>query len=83
MNHQSKTYYPGFQFSNEGQPLPVIGRVLAALPEQLQGWGLALWWTTPNDMLDWHRPVDLLDEGGEQIVAAAQAEARDWSQAAV
>ncbi|MGO9874210.1 MAG: hypothetical protein ACLPVY_10455 [Acidimicrobiia bacterium] len=75
--------YPAFQFDFEGQPLPIIGDVLAALPEGLRdgGWQLALWWDTPTELLGYNRPADLLLKDPEGLVSAARAEAEEWAQA--
>lgn len=83
VNHHGQVLYPGFQFDPEvGRPKPAVAETLAALPEAMTGWALALWWTTPVDLLDWARPVDVLDTATEELVRAAQAEAADWAQAA-
>lgn len=73
--------YPRFQFDDRGRPRTVVADVLAALPEALRdgGWQLAFWWDTPTDLLSWRRPVELIDEDSEAVVAAARNEARDWS----
>ncbi len=76
--------YPGFQFDfDEGQPRPIIGEVLAALPVGLRdgGWQLALWWDTPSAFLGWNRPAELLAKDPAAVVAAAEAEAEEWAQA--
>lgn len=76
--------YLGFQFDRTtGQPKPAVGRVLQALPVGLRrgGWQLALWWGDALDILGWRRPVDLLGEDPETVVAAAEAEAAEWAEA--
>jgi hypothetical protein len=74
--------YPGFQFDQEtGRPKPSIARVLAGLPGSLRdgGWQLALWWDNAVDSLGWRRPVDILDEDPDAVVAAAQSDAAEWA----
>lgn len=61
---------PTFQFT-DGEPRPVVGRILAALHNQLHGWELLLWFTGSNGYLDGARPVDLLDTAPDDVVAAA------------
>ncbi len=62
--------FPAFQFT-DGEPRPVIGRVLKALGGQLRGWEVLLWFTGSNGYLGGARPVDLLDEAPDEVVAAA------------
>lgn len=83
VTHLGRAVFPGFQFDPDtGQPKPQVQSVLEALPPSLQGWQRALWWTTPSDLLDWRRPVDVLDESPDEVVMAALAEADDWRAAA-
>lgn len=63
--------FPGFQFGEDGRPLPVIAQVLAVLGARLSGWELALWFTGSNGWLGDMRPVDVLDSDPELIVEAA------------
>jgi hypothetical protein len=81
VTHRGDRLYLGFQFDPEThKPKPVVGQVLRALPEQLVqgGWQLALWWATPTAWLDWRRPVDLLDDDPDAVVAAAHRERAEW-----
>ncbi|SDY85088.1 hypothetical protein SAMN05661080_04804 [Modestobacter sp. DSM 44400] len=63
--------FPGFQFGQDGRPLPVIAQVLVVLGERLSGWELALWFTGSNGWLGGVRPVDVLDSDAELVVEAA------------
>ncbi len=66
-----RTLYPGFQFC-DGRPSTTVAAAAATLRERgLEGWSLALWFTTPNGWLWDRRPVDLLDEDREGVLAAA------------
>ncbi len=77
--YSGRVVFPGFQFDPEsGQPKPGVRSVLDALPLSLHGWQRALWWATPSDLLEWRRPVDMLDESPGEVVKAARAEADDW-----
>ena len=72
IEHRGSRYYPAFQFDAGGRPRPVIARVLLALqPYGMDGWEIALWFTTASGWLDDRRPVDLLDEDPDEIVTAA------------
>jgi len=67
--------YLKFQFDEDGQPLPVIGRVLEALhgwPE----WDIAAWFVTPNDLLGRAQPVALLTTAAVDVAVAADEDAR-------
>jgi hypothetical protein len=72
--HLGKRLFPGFQFDPETlDPYPVVALVLAALPrEEMSDWEVALWWTADNGWLDGRRPVDLMDEDPDAVVAAAR-----------
>lgn len=71
--------YPGFQFTPEGRPRPVVGAALRLLRSDphTTDWQAALWFTTPTGWLAGRRPVDLLDEDPDAVVEAAQREVRD------
>ena len=72
---REKTYFPGFQFDDRLQPLEVVGRVLAIFATHpLTEWEVALWFTTPNGWLDDRRPVDLLHDDPDAVVASAEHE---------
>lgn len=69
-------YYPLFQFSADGQPLPVIGEVLGSFQGiGMSDWEVALWFAGRNGWLRDLRPVDLLGEEPEAVVEAALREA--------
>ena len=70
--------YPAFQFDPvQGQPLPVLPEILAALAAVgLRGWEIAFWFVQPNGWLDGDaRPVDLLATSPGAVVDAASHEA--------
>jgi hypothetical protein len=73
--HQGSTYYPAFQFDEEGKPYPAVAGVLAALGEGLSEWGMALWFAGAYGSLDGRRPVDLLASQPDRVVEAAGREA--------
>jgi hypothetical protein len=74
--HQGVNYFPGFQFSPDGQPLPVIGAILAHL-SAWSAWEIALWFTSRTDSLSGRRPVDLLESDPDAVVRAAASEAEE------
>ncbi len=74
--HQGVNYFPGFQFTQDGQPRPVIGAVLAAVPGW-SPWEIGLWFTSRSGFLGGRRPVDLLDSDPDAVVRAAAAEAEE------
>jgi len=71
--HQGRSLYPRFQFDpTSGALRPAIRDVLAALPtDRMSDWEVALWWTAANGWLGGSRPVDLLDDAPDEVVAAA------------
>jgi hypothetical protein len=70
-----KTYFPSFQFDDRARPLAVVGRVLSRLRTEPMGeWEIALWFTSANEWLSGRRPVDLLKEDPDGVVAAAEHE---------
>lgn len=72
IEHGGVRYFPAFQFGADGRPRPVIAQVMEALePYGLDGWELALWFTTASGWLDDRRPVDVLDEAPAEVVSAA------------
>lgn len=73
VDHRGANLFPGFQFGPEGQPRPVIKRVLDVFaPYGLSGWEIALWFTTATGWLDDDRPVDLLIKSPDDVVEAAR-----------
>lgn len=72
VEHRGGRLFPGFQFGPDGQPRPVIQRVLEQFePYGLTGWEVALWFTTATGWLDDARPVDVLTKTPDAVVEAA------------
>jgi hypothetical protein len=69
--------YPAFQFKG-GQPRPVVGEVLTALPNEMSGWQTALWFVGANSWLEDDAPADRLDDAA-QVIEAARHEGEAWS----
>ncbi len=77
VNHQGATLFPAFQLDRDGQPHPVIARVIRALSSQSTEWQLALWFASSNGWLNGRRPVDLLEEDLEAVAEAAERGAEE------
>ena len=78
VEHHGTVYYPGFQFDSTGKPRPEIAEVLRYLSSpDVTPWQQALWFTSANGWLGGRRPVDLLDDQGNAVVAAAEAALRE------
>jgi hypothetical protein len=78
VEHHGTLYYPGFQFDSSGKPKAVVADVLRYLgPPTVTPWQQALWFTSANGWLGGRRPVDLLDDQGEAVVAAAHEALRE------
>lgn len=78
VEHHGTVYYPGFQFHGTGKPKPVVADVLRYLgPPAVTPWQQALWFTSANGWLGGRRPVDLLDDHGDAVVAAAREALRE------
>jgi hypothetical protein len=71
--------YPGFQFTAEGRPRAVVGRVLDLMRSDphTTDWQVALWFATPTGWLGGRRPADVLDEDPDAVVEAALREIND------
>jgi hypothetical protein len=75
VRYQDAVYFPGFQFADDGQPLPAIRDLLAVLvPAGLTPWEIALWFATRTSALDDRRPVDLLVDDPHALIDAARHE---------
>jgi hypothetical protein len=78
VEHHGTVYYPGFQFDSSGKPKAAVADVLRYLaPPAVSPWQQALWFTSANGWLGGRRPVDLLDDQGDAIVAAAREALRE------
>ncbi len=78
VEHHGTVYYPGFQFDSSGKPKAAVADVLRYFgPPAVTPWQQALWFTSANGWLDGRRPVDLLDDQGDAVVAAAREALRE------
>ena len=69
---QGRERFPGFQFK-DGRPIPVIGEILAALPETMSPWETAFWFVSTNGWLDGASPRDCL-KMSDRVLGAARRE---------
>ncbi|MGH9069463.1 MAG: hypothetical protein ACRD0J_18510 [Acidimicrobiales bacterium] len=73
-----RVVYPRFQFAGRAL-IPGLRQVLAELPEEVVShWTVASWLVSPAADMEGERPIDVLAEGGTQVVAEA---ARRWGAA--
>ena len=61
--------YPAFQFV-DGVPRPVIRKILAALPNDMTGWQVAMWFASGNGWLDGAEPQERLSDPDAVVHAA-------------
>jgi hypothetical protein len=73
--HRGTSFFLGFQFGDDGQPIPVIADVVAQLGHRLDPWDLALWFVRSNGALDGRRPTDLLTADPDAVRRAARFDA--------
>jgi hypothetical protein len=66
--------FPAFQFA-DGEPRAAIAKVLKALAGELRSWEILAWFTGSSGFLDGARPVDLLSDAPDDVVAAAAYQA--------
>lgn len=77
VQYRGTNYFPGFQFDEEGQPLPVMTEILQVLGTVRAPWEIALWFTGADGWLGGQRPVDLLVTAPERVLEAAKHEAAE------
>ncbi len=68
---QRAELYPAFQFG-DGEPLPAMARVMAALPATFSNWQRAFWFTSPNGWLGGDKPSARLADPAAVVEAAAR-----------
>lgn len=74
INRGGVDYYPAFQFSDDGQPLPIVGKVLEILrsdPKRTD-WQNAFWFAGANGWLGGAAPKDLLHSDPDRVLEAAK-----------
>lgn len=76
---ERRTLFLGFQFDEDGRPLPALADVLEPLRKRFgdSDWSIASWFTAPNPHLPGKaRPADLLARDPEAVAVAARRGAR-------
>ena len=63
--------YPAFQFE-DGVPRPVIKKIIAALPNDMTGWQIAMWFASGNGWLGGDEPQERLTDPDAVIDAAVK-----------
>ena len=72
--YQGRDWYLAFQFDEEARPLPAVAGVLEQLHD-LDPWDIAAWFVRAHPHLDRRRPVDLLADDADGVIAAARRDA--------
>ena len=73
VEHLGQRYFPAFQFGGDSRPRPIVRRILEVFePHGLDGWEIALWFTTASGWLDDQRPVDRLTATPDDVVISAE-----------
>ena len=63
--------YPAFQFV-DGVPHPAIRKILAALPKDMTGWQIAMWFASGNGWLGGDEPQTRLSDPDGVVAAASE-----------
>ena len=66
-----KDLFPAFQFA-DGEPLPIIQKILEVLPDYLSPWQTAFWFESGNGWLGGKTPRECLKNESKVIDAAEQ-----------
>ena len=67
-----KDLYPSFQFSKDAEPLPVMRKVLAAVPKPSRGWPLLSWFSAKSRLLGGKTPAEVIADDPKSVLAAAE-----------
>jgi hypothetical protein len=71
VRHDGKDLFPAFQFA-DGAPLPIIRKILKALPDDMTPWQVAFWFASGNGWLDGETPEECLKDERDVVFAAEQ-----------
>lgn len=69
--YQGQDRFATFQFDADGKPLPIIKKVLEALPASRTPWQTAFWFVSSNSWLGGPAPQERLDDKAAVLEAAA------------
>lgn len=74
LSHEGISYVPVYAFDSESRhPIAGLEPVVAVLKTQNDGWGMAYWFATPNNLLSCI-PSKALVSAPERLLAAALGE---------
>jgi hypothetical protein len=69
-NEAGELVYPAFQFGTDGQPLPGIADVIAALKDVVETpYAIAAWLVSPEAELEGSTPIDQIRLGRSKLVS--------------
>jgi hypothetical protein len=75
LSYGGMNYIPAYAFDDAThQPFACLEAVVAVLKTQNDGWGMAFWFTSPNNFLGGKPPKDLLLFAPERVLVAALEE---------
>lgn len=76
INTDNKFLYPGYGFDpdNGYRPLKSLKAILDLFKGHKEGWSLAYWFASVNSFLGGQRPLDLLKNAPDRVLAAAKDE---------
>lgn len=69
--HEGTDAFPSFQFAEDGTPLPLMEKVLKALPAEMTPWQRAFWMASPKKELGGGSPADCIQSGDDRVVDVA------------
>ncbi len=74
INHKSELRYPAFQFDKDTKPQKIIANVIKLFGKENADWQLALWFVTPNAILNGKPPIDVIKSDSKALIDAANEE---------
>jgi len=72
--YEGQRLFPGFQFDDSGQPLPLISQVLLVFSKDpdRSSWDDAFWFFGASGWLDGATPIEALLKDSQSVLLAAQ-----------
>lgn len=76
IHHSGVDYFPDYGLGRDAnfRPLKAMARVIEALGEHKNAWGMADWFLSANSFLGGKRPQDLIAVAPEEVIEAARDE---------
>lgn len=77
LRHHGLEYFPGYALEpgDDRRPYRTLKKVLEQFGGTKDGWGLAYWFQSVNSFLGGRRPMDMLANDSDEVIAAAADEA--------